>query len=116
MEKLVDETHFVKFNHMESFFSNVETDCILYSEDGIEFNIHKEILSQTDFLRKIISSSKENCCHVMHVFIPCSKNDLDSMVNFLYTGEISSDTETNILNDLCGCLWHSGRPAPVKTQ
>ena len=104
MEKLVDETHFAKNNHMESLFSNKETDCILYSEDGIEFNIHKEILGQTNFLRKIVSSHKDNCCKDMHIFCPCSKNDLDSIVNFLYTGSISCDTEIDlfkILNDLC---------------
>ena len=37
------------------FLNNKETDCILYSEDGHEFRIHKEILSQTEKIRKRIA-------------------------------------------------------------
>ena len=32
------------------------SDCILYSEDGGKFKIHKELFSQTNFLREILSS------------------------------------------------------------
>ena len=32
---------------MESYFKNKPPDCILYSEDGIEFEIHKELFGQT---------------------------------------------------------------------
>ena len=32
------------------------SDCILYSEDGGKFKIHKELFSQTNFLRAILSS------------------------------------------------------------
>ena len=82
------------------FFSNKETDCVLYSEDGIEFNIHKEILGQTDFMRKIVSSIKTNCCKSIHVFCPCSKYELDILVNFLYTGKISCGTEMELFKIL----------------
>ena len=51
MVKLVNESG--NFDHDDFkdwnwlFFNNKESDCILYSEDGHEFRIHKEILSQT---------------------------------------------------------------------
>ena len=32
------------------------SDCFLYSEDGGKFEIHKELFSQTNFLREILSS------------------------------------------------------------
>ena len=32
------------------------SDCILHSEDGGKFKIHKELFSQTNFLREILSS------------------------------------------------------------
>ena len=44
MVRLVDETYYAKSDHMESFFRQKETDCRLFSEDGFELNIHKEIL------------------------------------------------------------------------
>ena len=41
---------------LDTFFKNEETDCILYSREGIKFNIHKEILYQAKMMRSIVSS------------------------------------------------------------
>ena len=97
MVKLVDKTNVAKSDDIETFLSNKENDCILYSEEGIEFNIHKEILGQTDFLRNILSSSKDGCCKTMYVFCPCPKLELDHMVHFLYTGTISCESEIELM-------------------
>ena len=85
---------------MGSFFSKKETDCILYSEEGVNFNVHKEILCQTDFLRNILSIKKEDCCRVMEIFCPCSENDLKYMVEFLYLGKISCKTRDDLFRIL----------------
>ena len=100
MVRLVDELHFTKSDQMGSFFSKKESDCILYSEEGVNFNVHKEILFQTDFLRNILSSKKAECCSVMEIFCPCSENDLKYMVEFLYLGKISCKTRDDLFRIL----------------
>ena len=70
---MVNETHFAKSDHMETFFRNKETDCVIFSEEGINFNIHKEILSQTEFMRNILLSTKDCCYTVMQIFCPYPK-------------------------------------------
>jgi hypothetical protein len=83
------------------FLNNKEADCILYSEDGHEFRVHKEILSQTETMRSILFGFKDNCCALMEIFCPCPKDELEQIVKFLYSGTISSDVElVKILNSL----------------
>ena len=83
------------------FLNNKEADCILYSEDGHEFRVHKEILSQTETMRSILFGFKDNCCAMMEIFCPCPKDELEQIVKFLYSGTISSDVElVKILNSL----------------
>ena len=45
-------------NYIESYLKNKPPDCILYSEKGECFKIHKEIFYQTDFMREILNSAK----------------------------------------------------------
>ena len=73
---------------MDTYLKNKSTDCILYSEDGGEFKVHKEMFGQTTFLRKILTSANERCCGTVEVFCPCSKDELSHLVKFLYDGEI----------------------------
>ena len=73
-------------NYLDTYFKNKSPDCILYSQGGGEFRIHKEIFSQTDFLRKILLTA--NCCEKMEILCPCSKEEHAHLVNFLYNGEI----------------------------
>ena len=73
---------------MDTYLKKKSTDCILYSEDGGKFKVHKEMFGQTTFLRKILSSANERCCGTIEVFCPCSKEELSHLVNFLYDGEI----------------------------
>ena len=75
-------------NSLDTYLNTKIPDCILYSNGGSLFKIHKEVLSQTSFLREILSSAKENCCRFLEILCPCSKEELGQIVNFLYYGEI----------------------------
>ena len=105
MVMLKDVTqNFAQSDNLKSFFNDKEPNCILYSEEGIEFKIHKEILSQTKFLRNILFNAKDKSCAKMEILCPCSKSDLEYLVRFLYTGKICYSTEMElfrILNNLC---------------
>ena len=77
--------------HLDFYLKNKLPDCILHSQDGGEFKIHKELFSQTDFLREILAST--NCCRKTEVLCPCSKEELAHLVNFLYDGEIQCQNQ-----------------------
>ena len=77
--------------YLDTYLKNKPADCVLYSEDGTEFKIRKELLSQTKFLRKILSSAKDHCCNIIEILCPCSKEDLGRLVEFLYHGKIICD-------------------------
>ena len=84
-------------NHFDFYLKNKSRDCILYSEDGSKFKVHKEMFGQTDFLRKILSSTKDHCCGTIEVICPCKKEELRHLVNFLYDGEIHCEKESDAL-------------------
>ena len=46
-------------DYMETYFKKKPKDCILYSEDGTCFEIHKELLGQTEFMRKLMKSARD---------------------------------------------------------
>ena len=90
--------YFVNINHTLIFGTNSKKylrlhppDCCLYSEDGSRFEIHKELLGQTAFLRKILDSTKNCCCVAIQILCPCSEKELGLLVKFLYTGKIICD-------------------------
>jgi hypothetical protein len=98
-EQIFDDNNYKDWNWL--FFNNKEADCILYSEDGHGFRIHKEILSQTEKMRNILSSFKENCCGTMEILCPCPKDELEQLVKFLYCGIISLNVDLfKILDNL----------------
>ena len=53
--------------------------------------IHKELLGQTEFLREVLKSAKNQCCGKIEIFCPCSKEELTKIVHFLYHGEINCE-------------------------
>ena len=63
----------------------------------LKLRVHKELFGQTDFLREILSSSKEHCCGTIEVLCPCSRVELKHLVNFLSDGEINCENETDLL-------------------
>ena len=77
--------------YLDTYLKNKPADCVLYSEDGTEFKIRKELLSQTKFLRKILSSAKDHCCNIIEILCPCSKEELGTLVEFLYNGKMICD-------------------------
>ena len=94
----------------ESFFKLKDTDCILYSQEGTEFKIHKDILSQTKFMQKILFSSFGNCCGNLEILCPCPTKDLQHMVDFLYYGKIPYEEgleKSNILDNLTKIFGYS---------
>ena len=75
------------------YLKNKSTDCILYSNDGSQIKIQRELLGQTNFLREILSSTKDQCCKNLEIICPCTKEELTHLVNFLYNGEIHCKNE-----------------------
>ena len=101
MSQFTFTDHIASFeNYIDLYFKNKSRDCILYSKDGSKFKVHKELFGQTNFLRKILSSTNERCCGTIEVFCPCSKDELNHLVNFLYDGEIHCEEEFDSLKIL----------------
>ena len=95
-------SHFINKQHtstiedyMNSYVAKKSADCILYSEDGSQFKIHKELFGQTEFMRQILKSVNGHCCSMIEIICPCKKGDLQNLVHFLYHGEIHCDNETD---------------------
>ena len=78
----------------ESLFEMKEADCILSSEDGIEIDIHKEILFQTKFMQSILLGIENSCCNNIQIFCPCPAHELEDLVKFLYSGKMIYNTDT----------------------
>ena len=82
------------FNHQDfiGFLQKIkETDCILFSQEGTKFTIHKEVLVQTKLMRNILKSAIGMDYQELEIFCPCSENELESIVDFLYKGQISDE-------------------------
>ena len=82
MVKLVNESPLFAMDQefMNLFYNKKPTDCIIYSEDGIPFQIHREILSQTELMQNLLTSAKESCCQNLEIICPCSKSELEYVV------------------------------------
>ena len=85
---------------LDKYLKDKSTDCVLYAEDGSKFKINRELFCQTDFQRKILSCAKEQCCGILEVFCPCSKDELNHLVLFLYAGVINCENEFDSLTIL----------------
>ena len=102
MVKLVNESPLFAMDQefMDLFYSKKPADCILHSEDGIQFKIHREILSQTELMQDILTSAKESCCQPLEIICPCSKVELAYVVKFLYEGQLKCDSSFDFANVL----------------
>ena len=87
-------------NNLNAYLTNKPRDCILYSEDGADFKIHKELFIHTKFMRNILESAKEHCCGKLEIICPCDKEDLNHLVHFLYDGEIHCNEEFDTIRVL----------------
>ena len=81
---------------IDSFLQNRGPDCFLYSNDGMKFDIHKEIFYHSEWMRNIFIDTKDTCCREMEIFCPCSADELDIITKFLYSGTNSFNNETEI--------------------
>ena len=79
-------------NYLKSYLKKNSPDCILYSEDGSGFKIHKELLGQTKFMREVLKSA--NCCQEIEIIFPCSAEELGKIFDFINDGKISCANET----------------------
>jgi len=77
--------------YLKRHLKNKSEDCVLYSKDGAEFKIHKELLVQTKFMREVLKSAKNHCCCKLEIICPCTKQELMKIVNFLYFGEVQCE-------------------------
>ena len=73
---------------LESFFKNKEHDCTLYSSEGMKFSVHKEIFLQSKLMQNTLNDAN-SCCKDIEFLCPCSIDELEQIVNFLYSGQIS---------------------------
>ena len=83
---------------IQSFLRNKESNCILYSKEGVKFNVHKEILLQSKLMQNLLLNSCSECNTIFEIFCPCSEQDLESILSFLYDGSISFNKEANASN------------------
>ena len=79
---------FLERNDLNLYLKKKPSNCLLYSEDGSKFEIHKELFGQTKFVREILNSAKDHCCSTLEIICPCTKEELAKLVYFLYNGEI----------------------------
>ena len=75
-------------NYSKTYFETKPRDCVLYSKDHAEFKIHWEVLNQTEFTRKLLKNAKNQCWDEIEIICPCTKEELEKIVHFLYYGEI----------------------------
>ena len=96
MFHLVDNHRSVDIhNSFEIFLKNKTPDCIIYSEDGAKFRTHKELFGQTKFMRELLKS--QSCCGLLEVILPCSKEELGHLINFLHDGKIECEKKIDSL-------------------
>ena len=87
MFQLIDHRHSVSIkSHMDSYLWNKPPDCILYSEDGAQFKLHKELFGQTKFMRNLLKSG--HCCETIEIIFPCLREELSNLVDFMIEGKI----------------------------
>ena len=83
------------FDNMDSYFLSTPPDCSLFSQDNHEIQIHKELLYQTKFTRKMINSVGLD--FNIEVICPSlSKDELEIVVDFLYSGKILFSNEKTV--------------------
>ena len=92
-----DKETFDHGDFVETLYKNKKTDCILYSKEGMKFEIHKEILYQTKLMKNILLDTNSLCCREMEIFCPCTEDDLENMINFFYKGTISYSKQINVV-------------------
>ena len=87
--KIINSRPMAIAENINSYFESKKPDCSLFSEDGFEFTVHKELLFQTKFMREVIKSSDCCCCKIEIFFPSLAREELEIMTSFLCNGEIT---------------------------
>ena len=77
---------------MKPYLENKETDCVLYTQGSFKFDIHKEILYPSKLMKNIVNENSGYGGKI-EIVCPCSENELESILGFLYNGTITCDKE-----------------------
>ena len=114
--KLVNKDNFDIVNYIESDIKLQPPDCSLFSEEGFEIPIHKEVLYQTKFMREMLKSM-DCCCGKVELFFPTlPKEDLDVMVNFLYNGRIICRNRSDLCKVVVNLTQFLGFPKNITSK
>ena len=74
----------------------------------INYIFLQELLCQTKFMCTIVKNVKTECCNNLDIMLPSlTKDDLEYIVEFLYTGQIScpdQETVSHVLTNLSKLL------------
>ena len=55
MNNFVNKQHLTNIEeYLDPYLKKKPADCILHSEDGFQFKVHKELFGQTEFMRQIL--------------------------------------------------------------
>ena len=88
---------------MDEYLKSKPPDCSLFSEDGFEFPIHKELLYQTKLMRDMVKNNQLCHCSKIDIIVPAlARKKLEQIVHFLKTGELRSNKSaiSDLLVDL----------------
>ena len=90
--------------YMKSYLKSKPPDCTLFSKDGFEIPVHKELIYRTKLIPQIIRSGTDCSCSKIDIIFPSlEKKQLELMVQFLYDGQIFCPdpiTATEVISNL----------------
>ena len=91
-----NENHLSIADYMTSYLKVKPPDCSLFSQDGCEISIHKELMYQTKFMRTILeTNANQHCCDKLEILCPTlTDQELVDVVHFLYNGEFICPDES----------------------
>ena len=88
---------------MDSYYKRIPPDCGLFSADGYEIPLHKELLFQTKLMCQMLKNVDIDCCKISIMCPSLTKKDLEKIVDFLYGGKIyctNMTDATQVFNNL----------------
>ena len=90
---------------MKLYLKSKPPDCTLFSKDGFEIPVHKELIYRTKLIPQIIKSGTDDCCcsKIDIIFPSLETKQLQLMVQFLYDGQIFCQdpiTATEVISNL----------------
>ena len=96
--------------YMKSHLKLIPPDCSFFTEEGNEIAVHKELFCQTKMMQGLVKSVA-CCCNKVEIIFPSVPiQELDLMVEFLYTGKFSCNQQylaARVISNLQECLGFS---------